>query len=332
MTYPVQRPRRLRANSAWRQMVRETELQPSDFVYPLFAIAGKGRSVPVESMPGVMQHTVDRVVVEARHAFSIGVPAVLLFGVPEEKDAVGHGAYDPSGLVPTAIRAIKAEIPELLVWADVCLCEYTDHGHCGIITDDGKVDNDASLELLAKAAVTYAEAGADAVAPSDMMDGRVGVIRLTLDTAGFNETPIVSYAAKYSSAFYGPFRDAAHSTPAFGDRRSYQMDSANSREAIKEVVLDIEEGADIVMVKPAGAYLDVISAVRAVVNVPVAAYQVSGEYSMIKAAAERGWLDEKAIALESLLGIKRAGANIIITYFAVDAARWLKEKSDDSGS
>jgi porphobilinogen synthase len=276
-------------------------------------------------MPGVAQLSVDQAVREATSAYELGIPALILFGVPDEKDARGSGGYDPDGLVPQATRAIKAEVPDMLVWADVCLCEYTDHGHCGLLTDEGEVDNDATLPLLAEAALEYARAGADAVAPSDMMDGRIAAVRDKLDDHGLSHIPIVSYAAKYASAYYGPFRDAAHSAPAFGDRRGYQMDPANSDEALREVELDLDEGADIVMVKPAGAYLDVIHRVKDAFAMPTAAYQVSGEYALIKAAAEKGWLDERRTALESLMGIKRAGADIILTYYAKDAARWLEE-------
>jgi porphobilinogen synthase len=262
----------------------------------------------------------------------LGIPAVILFGVPDKKDARGSEGYDPDGLVPQAIRRIKSAVPDLLVWADVCLCEYTDHGHCGLLSENGDVDNDATLSLLAEAALVYAQAGADAVAPSDMMDGRVGAIREVLDDNGLPNVPIVSYAAKYASAFYGPFRDAANSTPSFGDRRGYQMDPANGDEALEEVALDLEEGADIVMVKPAGPYLDILWRVKEAFNVPTAAYQVSGEYALIKAAASAGWVDEKRVAMESLLGIKRAGADIILTYYAKQAAAWLAEevKKDDS--
>ncbi len=298
---------------------------PTTSSYPLFVVPGEGIREPVGSMPGVFQLSVDELVREAGEVHNLGIPAIILFGIPESKDAEGSTGYDPDGIVPTAIRAIKAEVPYLLVWADVCLCEYTDHGHCGLLTPDGEVDNDATLPLLARAAVVYAQAGADAVAPSDMMDGRVAAIREALDAESLTDTPIVSYAAKYSSAYYGPFRDAAHSAPAFGDRRAYQMDPPNSDEALGEVALDLEEGADIVMVKPAGPYLDIIRRVKETFGVPTAAYQVSGEYSLIKAAADKGWLDERRVALESLIGIKRAGADIILSYFAKDVARWLNE-------
>ena len=309
-------------------MVRETRLSADDLILPLFVVPGTGVRNPVRSMPGVDQLSVDEMVKEAREIADLGIPGVILFGVPddEDKDPEGTEAYNPEGLVPEAIRAIKEEVPELLLWADVCMCEYTSHGHCGLLTDQGEVENDPTLELLAQAALAYAQAGADAVAPSDMMDGRVWAIRETLDEEGYPHLPIVSYAAKYASAFYGPFRDAAHSAPAFGDRKAYQMDPANAEEALREVELDIEEGADIVMVKPAGAYLDVIRRVKDLYALPTAAYQVSGEFSLIKAAGEKGWVDEKRVALESLLGIKRAGADMILTYFAKDVARWLEEE------
>ena len=326
MTYPERRMRRLRSNEIWRRMVRETVLSVDDFVYPLFVVPGKDKNAPVPSMPGVSQLSVDRLVVEALEVSALGVPAVILFGVPEEKDARGSAGYDPGGIVPTAIRRIKSAVPDLLVWADVCLCEYTDHGHCGLLTESGEVDNDATLPLLAEAALVYAQAGADAVAPSDMMDGRVGAIREVLDDNGLESIPIVSYAAKYASAYYGPFRDAVHSAPSFGDRRGYQMDPANSDEASEEVALDLEEGADVVMVKPAGPYLDILCRVKEAFNVPTAAYQVSGEYALIKAAAANDWVDEKRVALESLLGIKRAGADMILTYYAKQAAAWLGEE------
>ena len=325
MSYPQQRPRRLRRTETWRRMVRETHLSADRFVYPLFVVPGEGVRSEVSSMPGVFQLSIDLLVAEAVEVHELGIPAVLLFGVPDHKDAKGSEGYNPEGLVPRAVRALKHEVPELQIWADVCLCEYTDHGHCGLLTPTGEVDNDATLPLLSEAAVVYARSGADVVAPSDMMDGRIGAVRAALDENGFGELPIVSYAAKYASAFYGPFRDAAHSAPAFGDRRGYQMDPANTTEAMREVALDLEEGADVVMVKPAGPYLDVIRRVREAVSVPVAAYQVSGEYSMIKAAAANDWIDERRVVLESLLGIRRAGADIILTYFAKDASRWLKQ-------
>jgi porphobilinogen synthase len=305
-------------------MVRETRLTGDALIYPLFIVAGRGVRKAVLSMPGICQLSVDEAVREARMAAEAGVLALILFAAPQEKDAQASSALDPQGLVPEAIAAIKQACPSLLIWCDVCLCGATDHGHCGHVLPSGEVDNDSSIETLAQVALNYARAGADAVAPSDMMDGRVLAIRTLLDSAGYKNTPIVSYAAKYASAFYGPFREAAESAPAFGDRRAYQMDPANSREALREVLLDIEEGADIVMVKPAGPYLDVIARVREAVNVPVAAYHVSGEYSLIKAAAERGWIDERAAVLESLTGIVRAGADLIITYYAPDVCRWLR--------
>ncbi len=305
-------------------MVRETSLSPDDFIYPLFVTFGKKVRKEIKSMPGCFQESVDMIVRHAREVYSLGIPSVLLFGIPEQKDEIGSGAYDPHGVVQKAIREIKNKVPELYVITDVCMCEYTSHGHCGII-ESGDVKNDATLELLAKEAVSHAKAGADMVAPSDMMDGRVGAIRAALDGEGFSETPIMSYAAKYASAFYGPFREAAESTPQFGDRRSYQMDPANRREALREVALDIDEGADIVMVKPAMTYLDVISDVRENFALPVAAYNVSGEYSVIKAAAKLGWIDETRAMLEVLTSIKRAGADIILTYFAKEAAKALNK-------
>jgi len=325
MSFPAERPRRLRQSPAWRRLARETELTAGDLILPLFVIAGRNRAVPVPSMPGVSQLSVDRIVAEAEAAAKAGVPGVLLFGVLEQKDATGSAAADPDGVVPQAIRAIKSRLPDLLVWADVCLCGATDHGHCGLVSEAGVVHNDESLPVLARVAATYAAAGADAVAPSDMMDGRVAAIRRELDARELSHVPIVSYAAKYASAFYGPFREAADSAPAFGDRRGYQMDPANANEAVREALLDVEEGADIVMVKPASAYLDVVRRVRDAVRCPVAAYHVSGEYSMIKAAAKAGWIDERAVALEVLTGIRRAGADVIVTYYAQDAALWLRE-------
>ena len=326
MAFPSHRPRRTRQSDAWRRMVRETRLTPDAFIYPLFVVPGRGVRHPVESMPGVSQLSVDEVVKDAKATFAAGVPAVLLFAAPTEKDAKASAALDPKGLAAQAISAIKDACPDLLVWADVCLCGSTDHGHCGhVLPGTGTIDNDSSIETLAQVALNYARAGADAVAPSDMMDGRIQAMRSLLEREGMNKTPIVSYAAKYASSFYGPFREAAESAPAFGDRRAYQMDPANVREALREVLLDVEEGADMVMVKPAGPYLDVIRRVRDAVNVPVVAYQVSGEFSLIKAAAERGWIDEKAAAFETLTGIHRAGADLIITYYAPDMARWLSE-------
>ncbi len=320
--FPVHRPRRLRRNEVIRRMVRETSLSVSDFIYPIFAVYGKGVKKEVSSMPGCFQESVDEIVKNAKEIHSLGIPSVMLFGIPEHKDEKGSGAYDDGGVVQNAVRAIKDAVPDLYVITDVCLCEYTNHGHCGII-EKGDVANDPTLELLAREAVSHAKAGADMVAPSDMMDGRVEAIRLALDDEGFSGLPIMSYAAKYASAFYGPFREAAESTPQFGDRRSYQMDPANRREALKEVALDIEEGADIVMVKPAMTYLDIISDVRDNFDVPVAAYNVSGEYSLVKAAAKMGWVDEQRLMMEVLTSIKRAGADMILTYFAKDAAKVL---------
>jgi porphobilinogen synthase len=323
MGFPSERPRRTRQSDAWRRLVRETRLSPEEFVYPLFVVPGRGVRHAVESMPGIFQLSVDEAVKEAKAVAAKGVPAVLLFAAPGQKDAKASAALDPKGLAAQAINAIKEAIPKLIVWADVCLCGATDHGHCGHVTADGVIDNDASIQTLAEVALSYARAGADAVAPSDMMDGRVQAIRKLLDAQGYATTPIVSYAAKYASSFYGPFREAAESAPAFGDRRSYQMDPANVREALREVLLDIGEGADLVMVKPAGPYLDVIRQVRDAVRVPVVAYQVSGEFSLIKAAAARGWIDERAAILESLTGIRRAGADLIISYFAPQVVEWL---------
>lgn len=305
-------------------MVKETSLSPDDFIHPLFATYGKGVKKEVSAMPGCFQESVDEIVKSAREVHFLGIPSVLLFGIPEHKDEKGSGAYEDAGVVQNAVRAIKDAVPGLYVITDVCLCEYTSHGHCGII-EKGDVANDPTLDLLAKEAVSHVKAGADMVAPSDMMDGRVEAIRLALDDEGFPEVPIMSYAAKYASAFYGPFREAAESIPQFGDRRSYQMDPANRREALKEVALDIEEGADIVMVKPALSYLDIISDVRDSFDVPVAAYNVSGEYSLVKAAAKLGWIDEERLMMEVLTSIKRAGADLILTYFAKDAAKVLSE-------
>jgi porphobilinogen synthase len=322
--FPYQRPRRLRKNETIRRMVRETSLSPDNFIYPLFVTFGKNVRREIKSMPGCYQESVDMVTKHAKEVFSLGIPAVILFGIPEQKDEIGSGAFDPHGEVQKAIRAIKNKVPDLYVITDVCMCEYTSHGHCGIVKDSD-VQNDPTLELLAKEAVSHAQAGADMVAPSDMMDNRVETIRLALDEEGFPEIPIMSYAAKYSSAFYGPFREAAESTPLFGDRRTYQMDPANRREALKEVALDIEEGADIVMVKPAMTYLDIISDVKESFEVPVAAYNVSGEYSCIKAAAKLGWIDEERAMMELLISIKRAGADLILSYFAKDAVRLLNK-------
>ncbi len=323
MNFPSIRPRRTRQSDLWRRMVRETRLTADQLIYPLFVVPGKGVRHPVTSMPGIDQLSIDEAVKEARATEEAGVPAVLLFAAPAHKDERASAALDPHGLAAEAIRAIKAACPRLLVWADVCLCGSTDHGHCGHVLPGGVIDNDSSVQTLAQVALNYARSGADAVAPSDMMDGRVQAIRRVLDRDGFATTPIVSYAAKYASAFYGPFREAAESAPSFGDRRSYQMDPANAREALREVLLDVEEGADLVMVKPAGPYLDIIRQVRDAVRLPVVAYQVSGEFSLIKAAAERGWIDERAAVLETLVGIQRAGADLIITYFAPQVARWL---------
>ncbi|MCG2709528.1 MAG: porphobilinogen synthase [Thermodesulfovibrionales bacterium] len=305
-------------------MVRETSLSPDDFIYPLFVTYGKNIRREIKSMPGCFQESVDKIVKHAKEVYSLGIPAVILFGIPEHKDETGSGAYDPHGVVQKAIKAIKNKVPGLYVITDVCMCEYTSHGHCGII-EKGAVKNDPTLELLAKEAVSHARAGADMVAPSDMMDGRVKAIRIALDSEGFSEMAIMSYAAKYASAFYGPFREAAESTPKFGDRRSYQMDPANRREALKEAALDIEEGADIVMVKPALAYLDIISDVKNSFDVPVAAYNVSGEYSLIKAADKLGWIDGKRVMMEVLTSIKRAGADLILTYFAKEATKMLNK-------
>lgn len=316
------RPRRLRRSATLRSMVRETRLSPENFLYPLFAVPGEGVRKEVGSMPGVYQLSVDEIVKDAAAAKAEGVPGVLLFGLPETKDAIGSGAADPEGPVQNAVRALKRDVPGLLVVTDVCLCEYTSHGHCGIL-DGEEILNDVTVEELARAAMSHAAAGADIVAPSDMMDGRVGRIRESLDHGGYGNVAIMSYAAKYCSAFYGPFREAADSAPAFGDRRSHQMDPANVEEALREVALDLEEGADIVMVKPAVAYLDVIARVKEQFKVPVAAYHVSGEYAMIKAAARNGWIDEERAMMETLTSIRRAGAEIIITYYAREAARLL---------
>ncbi|MCA9470789.1 MAG: porphobilinogen synthase [Nitrospirales bacterium] len=325
MGFPRQRLRRLRQHHVLREMVRETDLSPKDFVYPLFVTFGKDRRDPIVSMPGQYRWSVDLLVQEAREAKELGIPAVILFGIPERKDDQGTSAYEKEGVVQQAVRSLKANVPDLLVMTDVCIDEYTSHGHCGIVRD-GQVLNDETLSCLRLMARSHAEAGVDVVAPSDMMDGRVGAIRDELDQLGFQDLPIMAYSAKYASNLYAPFRDAADSTPAFGDRRSYQMDAANAREAIREVELDVDEGADIVMVKPAAWFLDIVRSVRDAVTVPVAAYQVSGEYSMIKAAAQLGWIDEEKVMLESLLSIKRAGADMILTYFAKDAARLLQHR------
>ena len=327
MSFPTNRPRRLRKGAGLRRMVRETEIGVGRLIYPLFVTHGKGVRNDISSMPGCAQLSVDLLVEEAQRAHEAGVPGVILFGIPAEKDAVGSEGYDPEGIIPQAIRAIKKAVPDLLVWGDVCLCEYTDHGHCGVVAD-GEVENDRTLELLARTALSHAAAGADIVAPSAMMDGQVMAIRGALDGSSFAHIPILAYAAKYASAFYGPFRDAAGSAPQFGDRRSYQMDPANVVEALREVEQDIAEGADMVMVKPALAYLDVIRRVRDGFDRPLAAYNVSGEYSMVKAAAARGWIDERRSVMEILTAIKRAGADIIITYHAREAAGWLGGKGD----
>jgi porphobilinogen synthase len=319
-SFPAHRPRRLRRSEALRRLVRETRVVVEQLVQPLFVVPGRGVERPVASMPGVAQLSIDRAAEECRRLADLGVPAVLFFGVPEHKDARGSGATDPDGIVPRALRAARAAAPGLLLVTDVCLCEYTDHGHCGVVRD-GDVDNDPTLELLAAEAVAHAQAGADVIAPSDMMDGRIGAVRRALDAAGFAQLPIMAYAAKLASAFYGPFRDAAESAPRFGDRRSYQMDPANGDEALREVALDIEEGADIVMVKPALPCLDIVRRVKDRFGYPVAAYQVSGEYAMVKAAAAQGWLDEQRVVEETLTAIRRAGADIVITYFAKDVAR-----------
>jgi porphobilinogen synthase len=314
--------RRLRRTKALRDLVRETELSPSHLVHPLFVVAGEGVREPVETMPGVERFSISELVGEATEVLTSGISAVILFGIPAEKDEVGSGAYDDEGVVQMAVRALKEAHPDLTVITDVCLCEYTSHGHCGVVRE-GEVDNDLTIELLAKTAISHAEAGADAVAPSDMMDGRVGAIRTQLDEEGRSDVPIVAYSAKYASAFYGPFREAAESTPEFGDRRGYQMDPANVAEGVREAQLDLEEGADVVMVKPATPYLDVIRAVKEATGAPVAAFHVSGEYSMLKAAAENGWIDEQQAVLETLTAIRRAGADMILTYYAKEAAAWL---------
>ncbi|WP_213975050.1 porphobilinogen synthase [Tepidanaerobacter acetatoxydans] len=318
----VKRPRRLRLNQNIRDMVRETSLDVKDLIYPYFVVEGKNIKEEIEAMPKAFHFSIDKLVEDVKETYELGIPAILLFGIPSSKDEVGSQAYASSGIVQRAVRAIKEAIPSMIVITDVCLCEYTSHGHCGVV-EDGYVDNDKTLELIAKTALSHVKAGADMVAPSDMMDGRVGCIRQILDSEGYVTVPIMAYSAKYASGFYGPFREAAQSAPQFGDRRSYQMDPANSDEALREIALDIEEGADIVMVKPALAYLDIIRRAKDNFKVPLATYNVSGEYSMIKAAALKGWLDEKVVVLESLTSMKRAGADMIITYFAKDAAKWL---------
>lgn len=322
MVFPEYRPRRLRQNPAFRAMIRETSLSPAQLIYPVFVMPGKGRREPISSMPGISRISVDQLGMEARECLDLGIGGIILFGLPEKKDPMGSGAHAKDGIVQRAIREIKNRTPELLVTTDVCLCEYTSHGHCGVIIDQ-QVDNDTTIEILAQTALSHARAGADMVAPSDMMDGRVGEIRAALDENDFHNLPIMSYAVKYASSFYGPFREAADCAPQHGDRCGYQMDPANAREALREATLDVDEGADILMVKPAVAYLDIISRLRDEFDLPIAAYHVSGEYAMIKAAAANGWIDEKMVMQETLLSIRRAGADIILTYFAKDMARLL---------
>jgi len=322
MNFPDYRPRRLRRNATLRRMVRETHLRVDDLIYPMFSAFGTNIKKEISSMPGIYQQSIEHIVAEAKEVRDLGIPAVILFGIPEAKDAVGSDAYSESGIIQNTIRAIKAEVPGLLVITDVCLCEYTDHGHCGVIKG-GDVDNDATLELLAKEALSHAQAGADIVAPSDMMDGRIAAIRMILDDHGYDHIPIMSYAVKYASSYYGPFREAAESTPGFGDRRSYQMDSANRLEALREAAQDVAEAADFLMVKPALAYLDMLRELKNNFDLPLVAYNVSGEYSMVKAAAEKGWIDGDGVMMETLLGMKRAGADLIITYHAKEAARLL---------
>jgi porphobilinogen synthase len=324
MFTPYYRPRRLRRNETIRRMVKETSLSVDDLIFPLFVTEGKGVRNPIKSMPGNYQLSIDLLLKEIQEVYQLGIPAIILFGIPEQKDAMGSNATSDNGIIQQAVREVKNTVPEIYVITDVCFCEYTDHGHCGAVKE-GDVDNDATLDMLAKQVLTHAKAGADMVAPSGMIDGMVGAIREALDGNGFKNIPIMSYAAKYASAFYGPFREAAESAPQFGDRRSYQMDSANVREALLEIELDVEEGADIIMVKPALSYLDVILRVRQQTNLPVAAYNVSGEFSMVKAAAKLGWIDEQKIALEILTSIKRAGADLILTYFAKEVAKWLNK-------
>jgi len=325
MAFPQTRLRRLRQTAVLRELVRETRLDARAFVYPMFVALGADGREPIAAMPGIDRLSISHAVQEAGEAAALGIPAVLLFGIPDHKDEDGSGAWDDEGVVQLATRAIKETHPDLLVVTDVCLCEYTSHGHCGVVTPAGRVDNDASVELLARTAVSQARAGADVVAPSDMMDGRVGAIRAALDEEGLSDIPLLAYSAKFASAFYGPFREAADSTPAFGDRRAYQMDPANADEAVREALLDVEEGADVIMVKPALPYLDVIRRVKDATRMPVAAYNVSGEYAMVKAAAAAGHVDERAIVLETLTSIRRAGADLIITYHAKDAAAWLQQ-------
>lgn len=320
----MERLRRLRRSAAIRDMVRENHVRVDELIYPMFVIEGENKVIPVESMPGICQYTLDRLSEELDRVVKAGVKAVLLFGIPAHKDEQGSGAYADDGIVPNAIRLIKGVVPELVVIADVCLCEYTSHGHCGIIKD-GDVQNDETLPLLAKSAIAYARAGADIVAPSDMMDGRVGAIRNALDAEGFIDVAVMAYSAKFASAYYGPFRDAAHSAPQFGDRRTYQMDPANGREALREVAADVSEGADYIIAKPAMAYLDIVRSISNRFDLPIVAYNVSGEYAMVKAAAANGWIDERRIVMENLTSMKRAGAKMIITYHALDAARWISE-------
>ncbi len=321
----MDRTRRLRQTVAMRDMVRENHVRVDELIYPLFVMEGENLAEPVESMPGICQYSLDRMNEELDRVKEAGIPAILIFGIPAHKDEVGSGAYDEHGIVQEAIRRIKKDYPDLIVIADVCLCEYTSHGHCGLIRD-GIILNDETLPLLAKSAVSYAEAGADIVAPSDMMDKRVGAIRKALDEAGFTYTPIMAYSAKFASGYYGPFRDAAHSAPGFGDRKTYQMDPANGQEALREVEEDLAEGADLIIAKPAMAYMDIIRAIHENYNVPIVAYNVSGEYAMVKAAAANGWIDEKKIVMENMVGMKRAGAKMIITYHALDVARWIREE------
>lgn len=325
MKFPYYRARRMRKNEVIRSMIRETRLSVHDLIYPLFLIEGRNIKNPIQSMPGIYQYSLDRIKGEIEELKELNIPAVILFGIPEKKDSSGSEAYNPEGIIQRGIQSIKKIHPDLYVITDVCLCEYTDHGHCGVVKD-GEIDNDATLDLLGKEALSHVKAGADMVAPSDMMDGRVAAIRKVLDKENFSYIPIMSYAAKYASAFYGPFREAAESTPRFGDRRSHQMDPANKREALREVILDVEENADIIMIKPALPYLDIIHMTREKFHLPVAAYNVSGEFSMIKAAAEKGWIDYQRVMMETLISIKRAGADLILTYFAKDAARILSGK------
>ena len=323
MQFPDYRPRRMRQNEGFRRMIRETLLTVDDLILPLFVIDGNNIANPIESMPGQYQYSIDNLIPQTQKAADLGIPAIMVFGIPDKKDSLASRAYAKDGIVQKAVSALKAKFPELVVITDVCLCQYTDHGHCGVV-EGHEVDNDSTLDLLARTALSHAKAGADMVAPSDMMDGRVAEIRDALDENGFSQVPIMSYAAKYCSAYYGPFRDAAESAPQFGDRRTYQMDPANAMEAIREATLDIEEGADIIMVKPALPYLDIICRIREEIDLPVAAYNVSGEYAMIKAADQKGWLDGPKVMMETLIGIKRAGADMILTYFAVEAAETLR--------